>query len=94
MGKYMEFTFILFPLSFIFSVRHDLRRAQDTTNFKGRQIQTHKFSLEKNVLAFLKLSVHYVTKKEKLRKAIKYVELFSDEEYLIVVSCKDNSDSN
>jgi hypothetical protein len=92
----MELTFILFPLSFIFSVRHDLRKAQDTKNFKGRQIQTHhKFSLEKkSVLAFVKLSVHYVTKKEKLRKAINYVELFSNEETLIVFFCKDNSASN
>jgi hypothetical protein len=92
----MEFTFILFLLTFIISVRHDLNRAQETTNSKGRQIQTHhKFSLEKKSLfAFLKLSFHCVTKKEKLRKAINCVELLSDEEILIVVSCKDNSASN
>jgi hypothetical protein len=46
------------------------------------------------MLAFLKPSIHYVTNKEKLSKAINSVELFSDEKTLIVVSCKDTSASN
>lgn len=94
-GKIYEIYFHFISFYIHFSVRHGLRRAQDTGHFKDRQIQTHYKSIfeKKSALAFLKPSVHCVTKKEKLRKAINCVELFSDEETLILFSCKDNSAS-